>query len=231
MSETIRLNKFIAHSGFCTRREAADLIKKGKVSVDGTIVDNPGMAVSKANKIIIDGKPLQQFEEAEYHLINKPKGFVCSEKEEGKLVLGLVKESKSKRLKVAHPLSAKGSGLIVVSNDDKLLQRLDKKGGQIKSVYYLKIRNKINRDTADVWEEMLEPFVRYISIINDDFYDLAVEGGGSIEDKLDEYIKSQSNELVRINRNYYAGLTKKDMPRGWTRKLTDKEVIMLKHFT
>lgn len=231
MSDTMRLNKFIAHSGFCTRREAADYIKKGKVSVDGKVADNPGMPVSEKNEIIIDGSPLQSFEESEYHLINKPKGFVCSEKEEGKFVLGLIKESKSKRLKVAHPLSAKGSGLLVLSNDEKMLQRLEKRGDQIKSVYYLKIRDKINRETADIWEEMLGSAVRYISIINDDFYDLAIEGGGHIEEKLDNFISSQNNELLRIDRNYYAGLTKKDMPRGWCRKLTDKEVIMLKHFS
>lgn len=230
-SEKTRLNKYIAHTGFCTRREAGEMIKKGKVSVDGELVDNPGLQVDDSNEILIEGVPLQNYEDPEYYLINKPKDFVCSPDEEGKYLLGLVKETKSKRLAIAHPLSAKGTGLQVVSNDEKLMARLLKNSATIKSVYHAKLGQEINRATADIWEEKLGDNIRYISIINDEFYDIAIEAGAEIESMLTTFIAENGNEIIRLDRNYYAGLTKKDMPRGRCRKLTDKEVIMLKHFS
>lgn len=231
-SSKTRLNKYIAHSGYCTRREAADLIKKSKVTVDGKVINNPGFEVDDSVEILIEGKPLQEFEKLEYWLINKPKGFKADMKNlEGKHIIGLAKESTSKRLTVAHPMGEQHTGLHILSNDKALLERLDKKGDSIKTIYHIKLDQEVTRQTADEWEEKLGDAIKYVAIIDDPYYDIAIESGADQVDHLATFLDKAGNHAERIDRIYYSGLIKKDMPRGWCRPLTEKEVIMVKHFS
>lgn len=228
--EKVRLNKYIAHKGYCTRRQAADLIKQGKVVVDGKVADNPGLPVNDANEILIKGEVLAQYEEPEYWLLNKPKGFGDGNSE-AKSIFGLIKKTKSKHLQVAHIMSDDNTGLHVFTNDRKLMDRLTSKAALVQSTYHIKLDQPIDRQMADKWEDAMGDMVKYIALLDDPYYDLATEGGALLEEALLAFIQKEGRQVLRLDRCHYSGLTKKDLPRGFARPLTEREVVFLKHFT
>ncbi len=234
-----RLNKYIAHSGVCSRRKAAELVKSGYIKVNGEIETNPAVEVSKKDKIEYLGKVLKIEEKKIYLLLNKPKNVITTmEDERGrKTVWDIVKSKVNYKIHPVGRLDRNTTGLLLFTNDGDLTMQLSHPRTKVKKIY--KVVLDRNVDEADM--EAIKKGIKLedgktevdeISYIKDEPANhIGIElhsGKNRIIRRIFEQLKY---EVIALDRVYFAGLTKKDLPRGWSRFLSQKEVIMLKHFT
>ncbi len=230
------LNKFIAHSGECSRRDAAELVRQGKVKVNEELVLDPGYRVKHDDKVTLSGKKLTPQKGMVYILLNKPKGFITTNEDpQGrKTVMELVGNSGVDRLFPVGRLDRDTSGLLLITNDGDLTQKLCHPSYNIKKVYQVTLDKPLTK--AD-FEKIIEG--------------VELEDGKAVVDELawlekkNELgleIHSGRNRIVRrifeslgyvvdkLDRMMYAGLTKKNLPRGKWRYLNEREIVLLKHF-
>jgi 23S rRNA pseudouridine2605 synthase len=234
--EPIQLNKFIAHAGVCSRRDAAALVKSGKVHVNGKVVDEPGFRVTRGDKIQVNGKPVSINERFVYILLNKPKDFITTtEDPQGrKTVLDIVKNATSERVYPVGRLDRNTTGVLLLTNDGALAQKLSHPSFEIKKIYEVKLDREFLKKDMEAMSKGLvleDGFIAPDSIAYADSKDRSVVG---IE------IHSGRNRIVRrmfehlgydvrnLDRVMYANLTKKNVERGKWRFLTEKELRLLK---
>jgi len=235
----VRLNKYIAHSGVCSRRAAAELVKGGEIKVNGEIELNPSYMVEESDVVEYKGRKLKQEKNKVYLLLNKPAGFVTTlDDEKGrKTVMDLVKKKVSERVYPIGRLDMNTSGLLLLTNDGDLAHKLSHPSQEIIKIYHVILNNDITDEDIDKVRKGLE-----------------LEDGLAIVDKIDRIRGGEANEVGlqlhmgknrivrrifehlgyhvnRLDRTYYAGLTKKDLPRGFSRFLTKQEIIGLRHFS
>ena len=230
------LNKFIAHSGECSRRDAAELVKQGKVKVNGELVLDPGYRVKHDDKVTMSGKKLTPQKGMVYILLNKPKGFITTndDPQGRKTVMELVASSGAERLFPVGRLDRDTSGLLLITNDGDLTQKLSHPAYNIKKVYQVTLDKLL---TKAHFEQIVEG--------------VELEDGKAVVDSL-AYLEKKNelgleihsgrNRIVRrifeslgyvvekLDRVMYAGLTKKNLPRSKWRYLDEREVVLLKHF-
>ncbi len=234
----MRLNKYIAHSGVCSRRAAAELVKNGEISVNGAIELNPSYMVEESDLVEYKGRKLEQEKNKVYLLLNKPAGFVTTlDDEQGrKTVMDLVKKKVSERVYPIGRLDMNTSGLLLLTNDGDLAHKLSHPSQEIIKIYHVTLNNDITDEDIQKVRDGLE-----------------LEDGLAIVDKIDRIKGGEANEVGlqlhmgknrivrrifehlgyhvnRLDRTYYAGLTKKDLPRGFSRFLSKQEIIGLRHF-
>ena len=212
-SEDFRLNKYIAHCGLCSRREAATWVKAGKIQVNGQVMDNPSYIVQKTDKILYDGKSI------------KDRGTV----------LDFLGDRVAERVYPVGRLDRNSTGLLLLTNDGDLAQKLAHPSHQIKKIYHVGLNKNLTKNDFDKIMQGLK--------LEDGF--AKVDSMDYVDDKKDEVgieIHSGKNRIIRrifeqldyevkkLDRVYYGGLTKKNLPRGKFRFLLQQEVIMLKHF-
>ena len=142
-----RIQKVIAQSGYCSRRKAEELINKGKVLVNGDIVTEMGFKVSGNDYIEVEGNPINQKEEKEYYLLNKPRGIVSTSKDEKnrKTVVDLIKTEK--RIYPVGRLDYDTTGAIILTNDGELTNLLTHPKNKVEKVYVAKIKGIITKET------------------------------------------------------------------------------------
>jgi len=233
-----RLNKFIAHAGICSRRKAADLVKGGFIKVNGEIEKNPAIEVDESDKIEYMGKPINIVKNKIYLLLNKPKNVISTMSDERgrKTVWDIVESKVNTKIYPVGRLDRNTTGLILMTNDGELSQRLAHPKTKVKKIYQVTLDKPL--EEADLLK-MQKGFpledgfakVDVISYINDQPQNcVGVQlhsGKNRIIRRMFEHINYKVELLDRV---YFAGLTKKDLPRGWSRFLMSKEIIMLKHF-
>jgi 23S rRNA pseudouridine2605 synthase len=237
--EPMRLNKYIAHAGICSRRAAAELVKKGDISVNGEVELNPSYMALPTDKVMYKGKELKQEETFVYILMNKPKDAVTtlSDERNRRTVMDIIGDKVKERIYPVGRLDRATTGLLLLTNDGDLAKKLSHPSHEITKFYQV---------TTDI--PVTKAHIKEIAA------GLTLEDGFAPVDSVDFVRKGKDNEVgigihigrnrivrrifghlgyevMKLDRVYYAGLTKKDMPRGWFRHLTAKEVIMLKHFT
>ena len=141
-----RIQKVIAQSGYCSRRKAEELINKGKVLVNGDIVTEMGFKVSGNDYIEVEGNPINQKEEKEYYLLNKPRGIVSTSKDEKnrKTVVDLIKTEK--RIYPVGRLDYDTTGAIILTNDGELTNLLTHPKNKVEKVYVAKIKGIITKE-------------------------------------------------------------------------------------
>ena len=234
----MRLNKYIAHSGICSRRKAAELVKNGFIKVNGKVEKNPAIIVEDGDKVEYLGKDVNPVKETYYLLLNKPKNVITTmEDERGrKTVWDVVKEKVDSRIFPVGRLDRNTTGLLLMTNDGDLIQKLSHPRNKVKKIYEA-ILNKplseedINKIAKGVMLEDGKAEVDTISYIQEmppNHIGIELHSGKNrIIRRIFEHL---GYEVVRLDRVYFAGLTKKDLPRGWSRFLKKKEIIMLKHF-
>ncbi len=238
-AEIIRLNKFVAQSGLCSRRKAAELVKDGEISVNGKVEANPAYETQESDIITYKGNVLKKEERMYYILMNKPKNFITTaEDEKGrKTVLDLIGDRYPARLFPIGRLDRNTTGLLLLTNDGDLAKKLSHPSHQVKKVYT--VETDINVKTSDLDKIkagiMLDDGVAEVDAVD------YIDGGKKNEVGIEIHsgknrivrriFESLGYEVVKLDRTYYAGLTKKDLPRSFTRELNEKEIIMLKHFT
>jgi 23S rRNA pseudouridine2605 synthase len=235
--EAMPLNKFIAHSGICSRRDAVDLIKAGKVVVNGEKMLEPGHKVSDKDDIKVNGKKLFIRRNLVYILLNKPKDYITTtEDPQGrKTVMDILKNATEERVYPIGRLDRNTTGVLLLTNDGELAQKLSHPSYEIKKIYEVKLdKPLIKKDFETILSGITleDGFVAPDSMAYADSKDKSVIG---IE------IHSGRNRIVRrifehmgydvrnLDRVMYANLTKKNVDRGKWRFLTEKEVRLLKY--
>lgn len=238
VEEKMPLNKYIAHSGVCSRRDAVDLIKSGKVKINNAVVTEPGFKISNGDVVIVNGKKITPVKNLVYILLNKPKDFITTtEDEKGrKTVLDIIKNATKEKIYPVGRLDRNTSGVLLLTNDGDLTQKLTHPSNEIKKVYAVTLDKPLAKNHFD---EILQGVPLEDGVANVD--SLAYT---DIKDKTQIGIEIHSgrNRIVRrifehygydvknLDRVIFAGLTKKNVERGKWRFLSEKEVRDLKYF-
>lgn len=232
------LNKYIAHSGTCSRRDAAEMVKQGKVKINGELALDPGYRVQPYDVVTIAGKKLTPQRNRVYILLNKPKGFLTTteDPEDRKTVMDLVnpEDAGVERLFPVGRLDRNTTGLILLTNDGDLAQKLSHPSYEIKKVYQVSLNKPLTKTDFDkvVNGVELEDGVANVDALS--YLDTKDELGLEIHSGRNRIVRrifeALGYEVDKLDRVMYAGLTKKNLPRGKWRFLEEKEVILLKHF-
>lgn len=235
----MRLNKFIAHCGISSRRQAADFVKNGDVTVNGAVVKEPFYVVQPNDKITFKGKPVKPEANKVYVLMNKPKGFLTTVTDDRgrKTVMELLKGKIEERIFPVGRLDRATTGLLLLTNDGDLTKKLSHPSHKIKKVYHVVLDKPLAKIDLDKIKNGLELEDGPVQVDGVDYVQDAPKNEVGIELHIGKnrivrrIFEHLGYEVVKLDRVYYAGLTKKDLPRGFFRHLTEKEIIMLKHFT
>jgi len=236
-TDQMPLNKFVAHAGVCARREAAELVKEGKVKVNGLIVYEPGFKVSAKDKVEVNSKKVFLQKNLVYILLNKPKDYLTTAKDpEGrKTVFDLIKHATKERVYPVGRLDRNTTGVLLLTNDGELAQKLTHPSFEVKKVYEVKLDKSLAKKD---FEAILNGIT-----LEDGFVKADALGYAEAKDKsiIGIEIHSGRNRIVRrifehlgydvknLDRVMFANLTKKNVDRGKWRFLTEKEVRLLKH--
>ncbi|MCB0636619.1 MAG: rRNA pseudouridine synthase [Lewinella sp.] len=234
----MRLNKFVAHCGICSRRQAAELVKAGRVKVNDAVCDNPAYQIAEGDRIAFDGKPLELEEHKVYLLLNKPRGVLTTVKDDRgrKTVIDLLGEVVKERVFPVGRLDRDTAGLLLLTNDGDLAKSLMHPSHKVPKVYKATLDKALTKKDLEQLQAgvTLDDGPAPLNWINfpeeQDRTTVSLElhyGRNRIVRRLFEHL---GYEVIRLDRIYLAGLTKKDLPRGYFRYLTEKEVIMLRHF-
>ena len=232
----IRLNKYLANSGICSRREADQLIAEGKVKVNKNVVKEMGYKVMPTDTVYFEGQPVKR-EKLVYVLLNKPKGFITTmdDPKDRKTVMELVKKACDERIYPVGRLDRNTTGLLLFTNDGELAKKLTHPSHKVRKIYQAQLDKPITEEDflsieAGIELEDGSAKVEKIAILTPDAMKIGLEismGRNRIVRRIFEHL---GYEVVKLDRTVFAGLTKKDLPRGKWKYLSEKEVIRLKHF-
>jgi 23S rRNA pseudouridine2605 synthase len=234
--DLMRLNKYIANSGVCSRREADKLIVAGAVSVNGKIVTELGTKVGPGDKVQYGEQTINR-EKPRYVLLNKPKGYITTvdDPEKRKTVMNLVAGACRERIYPVGRLDRNTTGLLLFTNDGIIAKKLTHPRYGIKKIYHVEIDKNLAR--AD-FLKIAEGFKLDDELIKVDTIEYI--GDGKDKKQIGIELHSGQNRIVRrifehfeykvlrLDRVYYAGLTKKNLPRGTWRFLDEQEINLLK---
>lgn len=233
------LNKFIAYGGIAARREAAELVKKGIVKVNGVVITEPGHKVLPTDVVTVNGKKVTRQRELIYILLNKPKDYITTtdDPQKRKTVLDIIGKATRERIYPVGRLDRNTTGVLLLTNDGELAQQLTHPSNQIRKVYQATLDKPLEK--AD-FEKILKGVV-----LEDGPAPVDVLAYTDARDKrmVGIEIHSGRNRIVRrifehvgydvknLDRVLFAGLTKKNVDRGKWRLLSEKEIRTLKHFS
>lgn len=233
--DTIRLNKFIANSGMCSRREADELINQGLVTVNGKTITEMGYQVHKTDKVIFDGQGIVP-EKPVYVLLNKPKGYISSTKDDkaSKSVTELVANASPYKLSPVGKLDRTSLGVILLTNDQLMLKKMTHPSFTLKNIYQVILDKKLDREDL----QAIKDGIRLDEGIAEVDHISYIEGKPKNEIGIELHLGW--NRIVRrifskvgyevevMDRVMFAGMTKKNIKRGHWRILTEQEVNNLK---
>ena len=232
--EGVRLNKYIANSGICSRREADDFITAGLVSVNGVTITELGTRVYPKDVVRFNNERIKG-EQKVYIVMNKPKDFVTtmSDPHAEKTVMQLVEGNCPERVYPVGRLDKATTGVLLLTNDGDLADKLTHPSFEKKKIYHVHLDKNFKRTDMDALLEGIkleDGFIQAdaLSYIDEDKAQVGVEihsGRNRIVRRMFEHFGYKVKKLDRV---YFAGLTKKNLRRGQWRFLTDLEVSMLK---
>lgn len=232
----IRLNKYIANSGICSRREADELISSGQITVNGEVIKEMGYKVKKSDRVVFQGKRINP-EKPVYVLLNKPKDFITTTEDpmERKTVMRLVENACEERIFPVGRLDRNTTGLLLFTNDGELAAKLSHPSNEIKKIYQVTLDKPLTfKDEEEILAGLTledgEAKVDDMQVLSADRRILGLEihiGRNRIVRRIFAHL---GYEVVGLDRVMYAGLDKKDLKRGHYRFLTEKEVIRLKYY-
>ncbi|MBX0291899.1 pseudouridine synthase [Hymenobacter sp. HSC-4F20] len=235
-SEEVRLNRYIANAGICSRREADALIAAGEIKVNGQVVTEMGYKVQPSDTVQY-GKTNLNREKLVYVLLNKPKDYITTtdDPEGRRTVMELVKGASKERVFPVGRLDRNTTGLLLFTNDGEVAQKLSHPSHRNKKIYQVELDKPLTEAHLRQIAEGLEledgkAEVDDVAVVAGNPHFVGVEihiGRNRIVRRIFEHL---GYEVVTLDRVQYAGLTKKDLPRGKWRFLTEKEVIRLKYF-
>jgi 23S rRNA pseudouridine2605 synthase len=233
--EAIRLNKFLSNAGICSRREADVLIQTGVVSVNGQIITELGYKVAPTDQIQYDGETIHA-ETKRYVLLNKPKGFITTmdDPQGRKTVMGLVKKACRERIYPVGRLDRDTTGLLLFTNDGDMAKKLTHPRYQALKIYHVVLNKPIDKETMEKLhkgvdlEDGRSRFDKIEFVAEKSAFEVGVELRSGKNRIVRRMFESVGYEVTKLDRVQFSGLTKKDLPRGMFRHLTEKEVSFLK---
>jgi 23S rRNA pseudouridine2605 synthase len=237
-NDEMPLNKYIAHSGVCSRRDAAELIKAGKVKVNGELILEPGHKVTLKDDVRVGGKKANPVDDMVYILLNKPKDYLTTteDPQKRKTVLDLIKQATQTRVYPVGRLDRNTSGVLLLTNDGDLAQKMTHPSNEIRKVYAVTLDKPLTKQHFD---DILKGTPLEDGMAN---VDVLAYTDSADKTQIGVEIHSGRNRVVRrifehygydvkgLDRVMFAGLTKKNVNRGKWRFLTEKEVRDLKFF-
>lgn len=235
--DLIRLNKYIANSGVCSRRDADIYIASGNVMVNGKVVTEMGFKVKPTDEVKFDGKRLNP-EKMVYVVINKPKNLpIADNNTYGKPSVMRLVQSNIKTHSELIPigrLDRNATGLLLLSNDGKFAKDLAEKGTRVSKLYHLTLSKSLRMEDLQKLENgfladgrtFIADKVSYIDKAPKSEIGLQIQSGRSAT--IRSIFEHLGYDIIKLDRVTYGGITKKDLPRGHWRHLTEQEAINLK---
>lgn len=232
--DAIRLNKYVANAGVCSRRDADIYIAAGNVTVNGKPVTEMGFKVKLTDEVKFEGRLLNPAKK-EYVLLNKPKDFSTTVRDEKgrRNVSGLISNASKSPLLPIDKMDKNALGLLLFTNDGDLTRRLKNPKNGLRKIYHVVLNKDLrSADMVKIKEGIVldeKPIrVQEISFMDDTpKREVGIEIYSSKSKIVERIFEHLEYEVVKIDRVVYAGLTKKDLPRGHWRYLTKQEIINL----
>ncbi|MBC3757094.1 rRNA pseudouridine synthase [Hyunsoonleella sp. SJ7] len=232
--DEIRLNKYVANSGVCSRREADVHIATGLVSVNGKVVTEMGYKVKSGDEVRYDGARITPEQKA-YVLLNKPKGFATTTSEgKGRTVMDLVANATSSRVKPIGRLGRNSKGLLLFTNDDEVVQKFTNSKNGIARLFHIELDKNLKLEDLKKIQNGFKLDGKLIEVEEISYID------GSPKKEVGLKIKNIGNTIIRTIFEHFnydllsidcvaiGHLTKKDLPRGHWKHLTTQELNTLK---
>lgn len=234
-SEEVRLNKYLANAGISSRREADTLISTGVVTVNDVIVTEMGYKVKPGDVVRYDGATIRS-EHKRYVLLNKPKGFITTMDDPmgRKTVMSLVKSACKERVYPVGRLDKETTGLLLFTNDGDLAKKLTHPKYKASKMYHVSLNKKVSGDDllamtqGVLLDDGTSRFDKAEYVKDGDAYEVGVELHSGKNRIVRRTFEALGYEVLKLDRVVFAGLTKKDLPRGMYRHLSEKEVAFLK---
>ena len=233
--EGTRLNKYIASAGICSRREADRLIAAGLVSVNGKVVTTLGTKVNPGDDVRYNGERIRN-EKKIYLLLNKPKDYVTTtyDPKERKTVMALIKNACPERIYPVGRLDRNTTGVLLFTNDGEMAKKLTHPSHNKKKIYHVFLDKKLTQNDLQTLAggiELEDGFIKadaisYVHPENKNEIGLEIHSGRNRIVR--RMFESLGYKVTKLDRVYFAGLTKKNLPRGKWRFLTEKEINRLK---
>lgn len=233
-SDEMRLNKYIANSGICSRREADENIAIGLVSVNGKVVTEMGYKVKLTDEVRFDGQRINP-EPKVYVLLNKPKGFATTTAEgKGRTVMDLVANATNANIKPIGRLGRNSLGLLLFTNDDKVVQKFTNSKTGVARLFQVELDKNLKFEDLKQIQEGFKVDGKLITVEEISYIE------GESKNKVGIKIKNTGNtilrtifdalkyNIVKIDCVAIGHLTKKDIPRGHWKHLTKQEISTLK---
>jgi len=235
LTKPLRLNKFLANAGICSRREADEYIQAGVISVNGEIVTEMGVKVLLTDKVMFHDQTVQS-ERKVYLLLNKPKDCVTtSEDTHDRLtVIDLVKNACSERIYPVGRLDRNTTGVLLLTNDGDLASKLTHPKYEKKKIYHVtldKVLEKADYETILAGVTLDEDTIQVDAlefVKEGDLKQVGIEIHSGQNRVVRRIFEKLGYKIIRLDRVFFAGLTKKNLPRGKYRFLSEREVSMLK---
>ena len=232
--DEIRLNKYISNSGICSRRDADMHISVGSVTVNGKVVTEMGYKVKLDDEVRFDGARINP-EKKTYVLLNKPKGFATTTSEsKGKTVMDLVANSTSARIKPIGRLGRNSTGLLLFTNDDDIVKKFTNSKNGVERLFEIELDKNLKFEDLKKIQEGIKVEGKLVPVEEISYIEDAPKSkiglkikntGNTILHTIFDYLKY---DIVRVDCVAIAHLTKKDLPRGHWKHLTEQELNTLK---
>lgn len=231
----IRLNKYLSNAGICSRREADVLIQTGVVTVNGEIITELGYKVKPEDSVQYDGETINA-ETKRYVLLNKPKGFITTMDDPmgRKTVMSLVRKACRERIYPVGRLDRDTTGLLLFTNDGDMAKKLTHPRYQAKKIYHAELNKSVSREDLEKLlkgvdlEDGRTRFDKADFVKDGSAREIGVELHSGKNRIVRRMFEALGYEVVKLDRVQFSGLTKKDLPRGMFRHLTESEVSFLK---
>jgi len=232
--EDIRLNKYLSNAGICSRREADVLIQTGVVTVNDVIVLEMGYKVMPGDKVRYDGETINA-EKKRYVLLNKPKDFITTMDDPWgrKTVMSLVSKACRERVYPVGRLDRETTGLLLFTNDGDMAKKLTHPRHKSSKIYHVELNKPVKLEDLKKLTEGIEledgkTAFDKAEYVKESSREIGVELHSGKNRIVRRMFESMGYEVVKLDRVQFAGLTKKDLPRGHYRHLTEKELAFLK---
>jgi len=234
--DLIRLNKYIANAGVSSRREADKLILAGVVRVNGKVVTELGTKISPTDKVQYEEQTIST-ERTRYILLNKPKGYITTvdDPEKRKTVMSLIEGAVKERVYPVGRLDRNTTGLLLFTNDGTIAKKLTHPRYGIKKIYHVELERSLSKADMEKIKAGLELEDGLVQVDKIEYIEdskskkeLGVELHSGKNRVIRRIFEHLDYKVVKLDRVYYAGLTKKNIPRGHWRLLDEQEINMLK---
>lgn len=226
----IRINKYISNAGVCSRRAAEQLVKEGKVKVNGKIIKELGTKVERGDKVEVNGK-LLDLEEKIYLLLNKPRNIITTRKDEKgrKTVMDLIPD-RFKHLYPVGRLDRNTTGVLLLTNNGELANKLLHPSSKIKKVYKVKASRRLTQEELDLLvsgvelEDGVSKFDKIVELADDTGIRYGVEIHSGKNRIVRRMFQSVGSEVVKLDRVLFHTFEKRGIPKGKFRELKPREV-------